>query len=392
MTETHTPSHPQPSAALLKGKKRSGGPTWPFMLVILFLLIALVAAGVAWFQQKRFEQIGREFANQVQTLTSQINDVRRDATQALGLAQSQAGRVSALEQAQQETKSQLGALEQLLASSNNGMEDSMLANDIDRLLTTASQQLRLSGNVNNAIVTLEAAQSLLARADRSRFAGVQRAITLDLERLRAVPLVDVAQLSNRLEMLGTLLARAPLVLPDAAAPVLASSNAHSTETAAQKSLNSDAQTTKDKAPVLPADMPWWQRAWELTLHWTKSASAVVTREFAEVVNIQRVSDSNALLMSPEQGALLRASLRTRVLTAQMALLMHQAPVWRSELAHIQQSLTSRFDPKAVDTLAALRLVQELSSIQIAAPLPDIKDSLAALESVRSSEPAPSGGQ
>jgi uroporphyrin-3 C-methyltransferase len=129
-----------------------------------------------------------------------------------------------------------------------------------------------------------------------------------------------------------------------------------------------------------------------SISWSKSAAAVVAREFAEVVSIQRVSDASALMMSPEQGALLRANLRTRVLTAQMALLMHQPPVWKAELTQIQQSLVSRYDPKATDTIAALRLVQELASIQIAVALPDIKDSLSALESVRSSEPSPAGGQ
>lgn len=118
----------------------------------------------------------------------------------------------------------------------------------------------------------------------------------------------------------------------------------------------------------------------------------MVREFAEVVSIQRVSDANALLMSPEQGSLLRATLRTRVLTAQMALLMKQESVWKAELAHLQQSISSRYDPKAAETVAALRLVKELATIQIAAALPDIKESFSALESVRASEPAPLGGQ
>jgi uroporphyrin-3 C-methyltransferase len=119
---------------------------------------------------------------------------------------------------------------------------------------------------------------------------------------------------------------------------------------------------------------------------------MIVREFAEVVSIQRVSDANALLMSLEQGALLRSNLRTRVLTAQMALLMHQAPIWKMELSQIEQSLTARYDPKSSETAAALRLVRELSAIQIAIPLPDISDSLAALEAVRTSEPSPAGGQ
>lgn len=393
MTEAHTSSQPQPSAALLKGKKRSGGPSWPILFAIMFLLVALVAAGGAWFQQKRFESAGREVAKQVQGLTTQLNDARRDSSQALGLAQSQANRIALLEQAQLEAKTQYAALEQLWVGTNKGMEDSMLANDIDRLLTTANQQLRLAGNVNNAIVTLEAAQSLLVRADRARFAGVQRAIGLDLDRLRAVPLIDIAQLSNRLEVLSGLLARAPLLLPDAAAPAMAG-GAQSVASIAKPSPVSPPSAPID-APatgLTPADQAWWKLLLDQSISWSKSAAAVVAREFAEVVSIQRVSDASALLMSPEQGALLRANLRTRVLTAQMALLMHQAPVWKAELTQIQQSLVSRYDPKATDTIAALRLVQELASIQIAAALPDIKDSLSALESVRSSEPSPAGGQ
>jgi uroporphyrin-III C-methyltransferase len=393
MTEAHTSSQPQPSAALLKGKKRSGGPSWPILFAIMFLLVALVAAGGAWFQQKRFESTGREVAKQVQGLTTQLNDARRDSSQALGLAQSQANRIALLEQAQLEAKTQYAALEQLWVGTNKGMEDSMLANDIDRLLTTANQQLRLAGNVNNAIVTLEAAQTLLVRADRARFAGVQRAIGLDLDRLRAVPLIDIAQLSNRLEVLSGLLARAPLLLPDAAAPVMAGGPQSMASIAKPSPVSPPSAPIDAPATGLtPADQAWWKLLLDQSISWSKSAAAVVAREFAEVVSIQRVSDASALLMSPEQGALLRANLRTRVLTAQMALLMHQAPVWKAELTQIQQSLVSRYDPKATDTIAALRLVQELASIQIAAALPDIKDSLSALESVRSSEPSPAGGQ
>jgi uroporphyrin-3 C-methyltransferase len=387
MTEALTPSPPQPSAALLKGKKRTSGPSWPILLAIVFLLVAIVAAGGAWFLQKRFEHTGREIANQVQGLTSQLTEARQDSTQALGLAQSQARRIAQLEQEQLEAKSQFVALEQLWAGTNKGMEDVMLANDVDRLLTTANQQLRLAGNVNNAIVTLEAAQSLLVRADRARFAGVQRAISLDLDRLRAVPLIDITQLSSRLETLSALVARAPLLLPDAAAPVIAS------EAQSVPRVSTPSGSAQAPSPALTAaEQTWWQRALDQSILWSKSAAAMVVREFAEVVSIQRVCDANALMMSPEQGSLLRANLRTRVLTAQMALLMNQAPVWRAELAQVQQSLVSRFDPKATDTIAALRLVQELAAMQIAASLPSIKDSLSALESVRSSEPSPGGGQ
>lgn len=399
MTEAHTPSHPQPSAALLKGKKRSGGPSWSILLAIMFLLIALITAGGAWFQQQRFEKTAREVATQVQGLINQLNEARRDSNQALSLAQSHVTRIAQLEQAQTEAKSQYAALEQLWVGTNKGMEDVMLANDIDRLLTTANQQLRLSANVNNAIVTLESANALLERADRSKFAGVQRAISLDLERLRAVPLVDVAQLSSRLDVLSGLLSRAPLILPDAVAPTVAVGTSPESPPSPSLPASPDAKAhaqpklEPSSAPLASTPQAWWQVAFDRSLDWTKSAAAVVVREFADVVNIQRVSDANALLMSPEQGALLRANLRARVLTAQMALLMNQESVWKAELGHIQQSLNTRYEARSPDTVAALRLVQELAKTQIGVPLPDIKGSVAALESVRSSEPeSTTGGQ
>jgi len=48
-------------------------------------------------------------------------------------------------------------------------------------------------------------------------------------------------------------------------------------------------------------------------------------------------------------------------------------------------LNDRFDPKAVDTIAALRVVRELATVSVSIAVPDIVDSIAALEAVRVSE-------
>lgn len=389
-TKAQTPVSPSVTQAslLLKNKKRNSGPSWSTGLLILFFLVACVAAFGIWFQQTRFEKVGREIATQVQGLTGQVNDARRDASLALGLAQTQSIQIAKLEQVQREAKNQLEALDQVWQGANKGMEDAMLANDIDRLLAMANQQLRLSGNVNNAVITLEAALATLVRADRARFASVQRAISFDLERLRAVPLVDVPVLSKRLDDLSVLIARAPLLVPDAAAPSI---NANAVDVPAPAASPATAPAPA-ASPAEASGMPWWEGVIKSTTAWSQTALSVLGRELAELVSIQRVSDANALLLSPEQGTLLRANLRTRVLTAQMALLMNQAPVWKTELTAIDQSLLVRFDPKAPDTMLALRLVRELLSVQIAIPLPDIAGSLSALESVRSAELVPAVGR
>ncbi|CAN1513780.1 HemX Uncharacterized enzyme of heme biosynthesis [Burkholderiaceae bacterium] len=377
-------------------RRKNTGPSWSVTLMLVFLLLAVVIGAGAWFSQKRFDTAGREVATQVQGFTAQLVETKREAKLALGLVESQAKLIVTLQQSLAESKSQFEGLEEAWASFNKGMEDSMLANDIDRLVTLASQQLRLASNVNNAVMALETALSTLVRADRPRFAAVQRAISADLDRLRSVPLVDVSALSVRLEALATLIGRAPLLVPDAAAPNVAAvpSAAARAPTArpaaAQATAVAPAPATPPGVPQTGAAEPpvgeaWWDLAWRKTVLWSKAVAVFVAKELASVVSIQRVTDASALLMSPEQGAQLRANLRTRVLTAQMALLMHQPSVWRAEIASIEASLTTRYDPKAVDTVAALRLVRELASASVVAALPDMSDSIAALEAVRVQE-------
>ena len=377
-------------------RRKNTGPTWSVTLMLVFLLLAVVIGAGAWFSQKRFDTAGREVATQVQGFTAQLVETKREAKLALGLVESQAKLIVTLQQSLAESKSQFEGLEEAWASFNKGMEDSMLANDIDRLVTLASQQLRLASNVNNAVMALETALSTLVRADRPRFAAVQRAISADLDRLRSVPLVDVSALSVRLEALATLIGRAPLLVPDAAAPNVAAVPSAAARAPTARPAAAQA-TAVAPAPATPSGMPqtgaaeppvgeaWWDLAWRKTVLWSKAVAVFVAKELARVVSIQRVTDASALLMSPEQGAQLRANLRTRVLTAQMALLMHQPSVWRAEIASIEASLTTRYDPKAVDTVAALRLVRELASASVVAALPDMSDSIAALEAVRVQE-------
>jgi uroporphyrin-3 C-methyltransferase len=398
-------------------RRKKTGPSWSVTLMLVFLLLAVVIGAWAWFAQKRFDRAGREVATQVQGFTAQLIETKREAKLALGLVEGQAKLIVELQQSLAEAKSQYQGLEEAWASFNKGMEDSMLANDIDRLVTLASQQLRLASNVNNAVMALETALSTLVRADRPRFAAVRRAISADLDRLRSVPLVDVSALSIRLETLATLIGRAPLLVPDAAVPKVAAIGVSAQSVAATPPTTAQPTTAQPAAPQPTAASPdaaqkapvavvettqagasttamaatptaeaWWDIAWRNTVVWSKAVAVFAAKELASVVSIQRVTDANALLMSPEQGAQLRANLRTRVLTAQMALLMHQPSVWRAEIANIEASLTARYDPKAVDTVAALRLARELATVPVSAALPDMSDSIAALEAVRLQEP------
>lgn len=351
-------------------RPRSGGLLTAFLIV---LLLAVALGGALWAQRRQFVAAGKEVASRIDQLTRDLTQARQDARQALALAQAQAGNVADLEDRIREVQTQNSALQQAWQSFSSGASDEMLLNDVERSITLASQQLRLAGDVSNAIVALETAQSRLAQADRPRMASLQQSINGDLDRLRAVTTVDIPALSTRLDRLGVLLNRAPLLVPDKTAPQPLP------QAAAQETA---AQPEPAPAQELPADARWWERWRAEIASWPARAGATLVRELGDLIRVQRVDEPAALLLSPEQADMVRATLRQRLLTAQLAMLMRQQLVWKNEIEQISDTLTHYYDAQSPDTIAARNLVRELERVEIAVRVPDVSDSLSSLAALR----------
>lgn len=352
--------------------KRGSGPLVTALIIVILLAVGLGYA--LWQQRTQFVAAGREVASRLDTLTADVAQARKDAREALALAQAQAGRLGDLEESVRETHSQYNALQQAWQNFNDSASDELLANDVERLLTIGSQQLRLAGNVSNAIVALETAQSRLARADRPRFSSLQQAINGDLDRLRAVSTVDIPAQSARIERLTALVGKAPLLVPDAAAPGIAA--------AGDARPAAPAPVVADPQAALPADAPWWQRWRAEVASWPGRAGSALAHELGGLITIQRVDEPAALLLSPEQADQVRGTLRQRLLTVQLAMLMRQPAVWKSELDNVGTTLAKYFDNRSPDTVAAQNLARELAQTDIAVRMPDVSDSLNAVAALR----------
>ncbi|MFY0475966.1 uroporphyrinogen-III C-methyltransferase [Achromobacter marplatensis] len=367
-----TPASAPADPVKARPAKRGSGP-----LVTALIIVILLAAGLGyalWKQRTQFVSAGREVASRIDTLTADVAQARKDTREALALAQAQAGRVGELEDTVRETQSQYNALQLAWQNFNDGASDELLANDIERLLTIANQQLRLAGNVSNAIVALETAQSRLARADRPRFSSLQQAINGDLDRLRAVSTVDIPAQSARIERLVSLVGKAPLLVPDTVAPGVAAAGESSPAVAPAPVV--------DPQAGLPADAPWWQRWRAEVVSWPGRAGSALAQELGGLITIQRVDEPAALLLSPEQADQVRGTLRQRLLTVQLAMLMRQPAVWKSELDNVGVTLAKYFDNRSPDTVAALTLARELAQTDIAVRMPDVADSLNAVAALR----------
>ena len=67
------------------------------------------------------------------------------------------------------------------------------------MLLVASQQLQLAGNVPSALTALQLAEAKLQRLDRPQFVPLRRALARDIDRLKAVPYVDIVGMSLKLD-------------------------------------------------------------------------------------------------------------------------------------------------------------------------------------------------
>lgn len=370
-----SPTTPSPATPRAKPRK-PGNAVGPLTVALVIVVLLAVGLGWAlWMQRQQFQTSGREIATRLDALEQSVALSRKESREALALAQGQTSRIAELQSQAQEAKTRYDDLQQAWQTFSGGASDELLANDIERLLVLANQQLRLAGNVNNAIVALETAQARLAQADRPRFASLQQSINGDLDRLRGVATIDIASQAGRIDRLAGLISKAPMLVPDTVARAQAPAQNASPAPAAPPAV-------PDPKAALPADAAWWQ-VWRAEIaSWPGRAGSALAHELGDLISIQRVDRPDALMLSAEQSEQVRAALRQRLMTAQLAMLMRQPQIWNNELDNVVQALRTYFDARSTDTQAALRLAEDLAQTDIAVRMPDLSDSLAGVAALR----------
>lgn len=342
--------------------------------LVLVLLLAVILGVALWYEHQNVEKSNTVVLARMRSGVNIAQQAGDRAQKALAMAQAQSTQIAALQRMLKESQAQQQSLEQSLQALTDSGSNLVLVNDIDHLVTIANQQLSLSGNVANAVIALETAQAQLARASRPSLASLQQTINGDLDRLRAVSMVDVASLSGQLAELERLIARAPLLVPDDAAPAVV-------DTASRQSAHASVRPSRH----VDADAPWWRNVTNTINDWSSAAWSSVRQDLGQLISVRRASDPAALLMSPEQASQLRENLQLRVMTAQLALITRQPKVWTSEIQVLTQALDTRYDNRAPDTAQALKLARRLADVSIKVELPTVNNSLQAIEALRQAQ-------
>jgi uroporphyrin-3 C-methyltransferase len=252
------------------------------------------------------------------------------------------GKLSVLETRYAETQNQRAALETLYQEMSSSRDQTALA-EVEQMLLIAGQQLQLSGNVKAAMIAMQQAES---RLQRPAFANLRKRIDQDIDKLRALPSIDVPAINLRLD--GVIVAVDKLAL-------------------AQETRIQPQTAVAGADPDEGALKRFWRELWQETKH---------------LVLIENTERQEMPLLSPTQAYFLRENLKLRLLSARMALLTRDEVSFRRDLKTSQEWLKHYFDTKSAESAQALGTLQKLAASNIVIDMPDISGSLEAVRNYR----------
>jgi uroporphyrin-3 C-methyltransferase len=341
------------AALLSPGAARTPPPVTPFAKPASRGVVAVVAValagltGLAWLDARNGadalrSEVTRRLVDQEAALAQAK---ARDSDQTGDLREAHA-RLALQETRIAELQAQQANLDAQYHDIAPSREDVLLT-EVEQILSLASQQLSLAANVPAAIAALQLADGRLAGTNRAQFTPLRSALSRDMDRLRAVPAVDVPGIAVKLDRALAAVDTLPLA--------------------------------QDERLPEPPPMPPRQAdpAWLAFLRSTWD-------EMKAVVRIE-VSDRAAPpLVTPSQQYFLRENLRLRLLSARIALLSRDESSFRADIAAANAWLKKYFDTRSKTVKELIATLTQIGTTVMPAELPDINASLTALRTVKAS--------
>ena len=345
------PRDSAPANAEAASGKRGGG-------VIVPLLLVLCIAGIGvlgwqwWMMRGQLAQTQEELTRRLGQGDDVAREARASARQAQDALTSLSGKVGLLEARSEEAAGQAAALDALYQEFSRTRDERAMA-EIEQAVTIAGQQLQLAGNVEAALIALQAADARLAGLNEARLGPLRRSLKRDIERLRATPKVDYPGITLRLESLLEAVDRLPLAFTgqpfgDTAVP--------------------------DTATGSPLEDP---------IGYARAVGNDLWAEMRALIRVERLDKSaEPVLLSPSQATYLRENLKIRLLTARLALLGRDARTFEADMRQAAEWLGKYFDGKDAAVAETLASLNTLAEIQIAPPQPALNETLAVLKTLQ----------
>ncbi len=296
--------------------------------------------GWQWYDARSgMNALRQEVSKQVRDSEADSRDARTSVRQTLETLREAQAKLAQLELRLAESQERQVALDALYQDLSRNRDEWVLA-EVEQMLTIAAQQLQLAGSARAALLALQAADARLARSPRPQFAPLRKVFARDIDRLKAAPGADLAEIASRLDQLVAGVDALPLA--------------------------------QDARPRASAESGALQAREGL---WARLADAVLA-EMKQLVRIQNIDRAEPVLLDPTQVFFLRENLKLRLLNARLALVARDEGVFRGDLGTARDWLERYFDTRARATAAALATIGKLTSGSLV--VPSIAESLAAV--------------
>ena len=337
---------PAPAPVPEQLPKKSGGISpWAIIAVL-----ALGLAGWQWVETRvRLAETQQELAKRLSESDAVAQESRTLAKQAQEQLAAVQGKLGELEGRLAESKSQQEVLEGLYQNLARNSEETALA-EIEQSVTLASQQLQLAGNVQGAVLALQSAEARLAASNRPQFISLRKVLARDLDRLRALPQLDLPGMYLRLESVIAAIDSLPLAV-----------NGRPRD-------ETRMDTPSDPLPETALSAGYW-----------RLMAADLWKEIRSLVRIQRFDRDEPALLAPGQGFFLRENLKLRLLNARLALLSRDQWTFRNELRQAHTWIERYFDSRERAVQASLGALKQLSATEVSIELPSLNESLSAIK-------------
>jgi len=315
------------------------------MLAVLAIVVTLAALWFAIDTRMSVQSIETTAGGRLAELGAQSQGAKTALTQVQSQLRDAQARVAELEARVADTQEQRVTLEEMYRELSRSADDRVLA-DVEQTLLAASQQLQLAGNVRGALAALQAADARLARAEKLASTPLRRAITQDMDRLKAVPQADTVGLAVKLDQLMQQVDTLPLLIAESPPA---------------------ARVTRVRAADEQAVPRVMRDLWD---------------EMKGLVRIRELDVAEPQLLAPAQSYFLRENLKLRMLAARVSLLARDESTFRDDLRASQAWINKYFDARSRPAVATLATLKQVAETPVAIATPDINASLAAVRTAR----------
>jgi uroporphyrin-3 C-methyltransferase/uroporphyrinogen III methyltransferase/synthase len=189
-----------------------------------------------------------------------------------------------------------------------------------------------------------------------------------MDRLKALPVVDLTGIALRLDSVISQVDKLPLYADEkpAVAPIQPKTQ-----------VVSPSENGAQGASVRAQASEWWSSVQNKWHSW----SSEMWGEIKQLVRVRNVEEPDALLVSPAQAYFIRENLKLRLLNARLGLLTRNESAFRSDLMAAQDAINKYFDPIAKQTQSAQTILRQVQESNLSIEMPAL-ESLTAINNFK----------